>query len=86
VNRQTRKISVRPNGSRVGRFFRWSAVLAYLSRYTHRVAVANSCLIACVTPTTTTNADGSTTIANAVDNADGSLAYERLLNTSANGL
>jgi hypothetical protein len=36
--------------------------------------------------TTTANADGSTTIANVASNADGSLAYERVLNTSADGL
>jgi hypothetical protein len=36
--------------------------------------------------TTTVNADGSTTIANAALNGDGSVAYSRILNTSANGL
>jgi hypothetical protein len=36
--------------------------------------------------TTTGNSDGSTTIANTVLNADGSVAATRILNTSANGL
>lgn len=39
-----------------------------------------------VTATTTTdNADGSTTIDNVGLNPDGSIAFSRILNTSANG-
>jgi autotransporter passenger strand-loop-strand repeat protein len=34
-----------------------------------------------VTSTTTTNADGSTTIVNTADNSDGSVVYQRILNT-----
>ena len=39
-----------------------------------------------VATTATANADGSETIANVASYADGSLAYERILNTSADGL
>ncbi|HEY7299466.1 MAG TPA: hypothetical protein VH684_16290 [Xanthobacteraceae bacterium] len=34
-----------------------------------------------ITTTTTTNADGSVTIANTAENSDGSVAYQRILNT-----
>ena len=38
-----------------------------------------------VTTTTTSNSDGSTTVQNVADNADGSIAFDSLLNTSADG-